>query len=107
MKLKDADILELIDFFEDAISRAPKIDKQHKIHFRKKVRNELYFLQGWETASPAGVINRWEERLSEVLRVMPCGFRDELSRRLVDKLGSPLLKKKKLSPLTAGDQSAG
>ena len=103
MKLKDADIQELNDVFEEGLSRAQKLEKQQKIHFRKKIRNELYFLQGWETATPVGVMNRWEERLREVLRAMPSGFRDDLARRLIDVLRSPLLRKKKPAPLPAAN----
>jgi hypothetical protein len=102
MKLKDADIQDLNDFFEESLNRAQKVDKQQKIHFRKKIRNELFFLMGWELATPSAVISRWEERLTEILRIMPFGFKDELSRRLVDKLRSPLLKKSTRADLPAG-----
>lgn len=101
MKLKDADIQDLNDFFEESLSRAQKIDRREKIRFRKKIRNELYFLMGWDSATPSGVMNRWEERLDDILKVMPAGFREELARRLVDKLRSPLLKKTSQSPLPA------
>jgi hypothetical protein len=101
MKLKDSDIQDLNDFFEESLNRAQKVDKQQKIHFRKKILNELFFLMGWELATPAGVINRWEERLDDVLGVMPYGFKDELIRRLVDKLRSPLLQKNKRDGLAA------
>lgn len=103
MKLKDADIQELNDFFEEGLSRAQKLEKHQKINFRKKIRNELYFLLGWELATPVGVMNRWEERLSDVLKAMPSGFRDELARRLIDVLRSPLLRKKKPTPLPAAN----
>lgn len=101
MKLKDADIQDLNDFFEESLNRAQKIDRQQKIHLRKKIRNELFFLMGWELATPAAVISRWEERLNDVLEFMPFGFKDELTHRLVDKLRSPLLQKNKRAGLAA------
>lgn len=102
MRLKEADIQELNDFFEEALNRTQKIDKQQKIHFRKKIRNELFFLMGWELATPSAVISRWEERLTEILRIMPFGFKDELSRLLLDKLRSPLLKRSTRADIPAG-----
>jgi hypothetical protein len=102
MKLKDADIKDLTDLFEEALNRAQRVDKQQKIHFRKKIRNELFSLMAWELATPAGIISRWEERLSDVLTVLPFSFKDEVSRVLADKLHShPLHKTQK-----KGDQPA-
>lgn len=104
MRLKEADIQDLNDFFEEALNRAQKIEKQQKIHFRKKIRNELFFLMGWELATPSMVISRWEERLDDLFKIMPFGFKDELSRRLVEKLRSPLITKSRRSgPPAVGD----
>ncbi|MFO7706788.1 MAG: hypothetical protein R6V84_01355 [Desulfobacterales bacterium] len=101
MKLKDADIQDLNEFFEESLNRAQKIDKQQKIHLRKRIRNELFFLMGWELATPSAVMNRWEERLSDLLGLMPFGFKEELTLRLVEKLRSPLLQKHKRASLAA------
>ena len=95
MKLKDIDVKDLADLFEEALNRAQRIDKQQKIHFRKKIRNELFSLMAWELATPAGIISRWEERLSDVLAVLPFSFKDEVTRVLVDMLHSPALRKTK------------
>jgi hypothetical protein len=96
MKLKDADVKDLTDLFEDALNRAQRLDKQQKIQFRKKIRNELFSLMAWELATPAGIITRWEERLSDVFAVLPFSFKDEVSQVLVDKLHvHPLSKTKK------------
>jgi hypothetical protein len=98
MKLKDADVKNLTDLFEDALNRAQRVDKQQKIQFRKKIRNELFSLMAWELATPAGIISRWEERLSDVLAVLPFSFKDEVTQVLMDKLHShPLAKAKKSS----------
>ncbi|HSO59726.1 MAG TPA: hypothetical protein VLR50_01715 [Desulfobacterales bacterium] len=86
MKLKDADVKDLTDLFEEALNRAQRIDKQQKIQFRKKIRNELFSLMAWELATPSGIISRWEERLSDVLSVLPFSFKDEATRVLMDKL---------------------
>ncbi len=96
MKLKDADVKDLTDLFEEALNRAQRIDKQQKIQFRKKIRNELFSLMAWELATPSGIISRWEERLSDVLAVLPFSFKDEATRVLMDKLHAhPLSKIKK------------
>jgi hypothetical protein len=96
MKLKDADVKDLSDLFEEALNRAQRVDKKQKIEFRKKIRNELFSLMAWELATPAGIISRWEERLSDVLAVLPFSFKDEITRVLVDMLhATPLIKTKK------------
>ncbi|HSM89070.1 MAG TPA: hypothetical protein VLT56_03525 [Desulfobacterales bacterium] len=96
MKLKDADVKDLTDLFEEALNRAQRVDKQQKIQFRKKIRNELFSLMAWETATPSGIISRWEERLSDVLAVLPFSFKDEVAHFLVDRLHAhPLSKIKK------------
>jgi hypothetical protein len=86
MKLKDADVKDLTDLFEEAMNRAQRVDKQQKIQFRKKIRNELFSLMAWELATPAGIISRWEERLSDVLAVLPFSFKDEVTQVLMNKL---------------------
>ena len=95
MKLKDADVKDLTDLFEEAMNRAQRVDKQQKIQFRKKIRNELFSLMAWELATPAGIISRWEERLYDVLAVLPFSFKDEVTRVLVDKLHGPTHSKPK------------
>jgi hypothetical protein len=86
MKLKDIDVKDLADLFEEALNRAQRIDKQQKIQFRKKIRNELFSLMAWELATPSGIISRWEERLADVFAVLPFSFKDEVTQVLVDKL---------------------
>jgi hypothetical protein len=93
MKLKDADVKDLTDIFEEALNRAQRVDRQQKIKFRKKIRNELFSLMAWELATPAGIISRWEERLFDVLAVLPFNFKDEIFRVLADKLHSHTLLK--------------
>ena len=96
MKLKDADVKNLSDLFEEALNRAQRVDKKQKIQFRKKIRNELFSLMAWELATPTGIISRWEERLSDVLAVLPFSFKDEITRVLAGMLhATPLIKTKK------------
>ena len=93
MKLKDADINDLHDLFEEALNRAQRLDKQQRIHFRKKIRNELFALMSWEPAAASAVMSRWEDRLSDVFSVLPFGFKDGIAKALAEKLRSPLLGK--------------
>jgi hypothetical protein len=95
MKLKDSDIRAFNEFFEEALNRAQRVDRHQKIQIRRKLRNELFSMLGWELATPAGIMSRWEERLSEVFAVLPFGFKDDLNQMLVERLRSPLLGKGK------------
>jgi len=94
MKLKDADIKDLHDMFEEALNRAQRLDKQQRIHFRKKIRNELFALMSWELATASAIMSRWEERLSDVFNALPFGFKDGMANALTEKLRSPLLGKR-------------
>ena len=91
MKLKDADIKDLHDMFEEALNRAQRLDKQQRIHLRKKIRNELFALMSWELATASAIMSRWEERLSDVFSALPFGFKDAMATALTEKLRSPLL----------------
>ena len=85
-KLKDRDIMDINKWFEDALSRLSKIDRQMKMKMRRKIRDEVYFLLTWEKPTPSMIINRWEERISDVFRAMPYGLKEDLLRLLVKKM---------------------
>jgi hypothetical protein len=78
--------MEIRQVFEDALSRTQRADKRQKMRFRRKIRDEVYLLLTWEKPTPTGIMNRWEERLHDVFKVMPYGFKDELLRLLTDKM---------------------
>ena len=85
-KLKDRDIMDINKWFEDALSRLSKIDRQMKMKMRRKIRDEVYFLLTWEKPTPSMIINRWEERISDVFIAMPYGLKEDLLRLLVKKM---------------------
>jgi hypothetical protein len=85
-KLKDRDIMDINKWFEDALNRLSKVDRKKKMRMRRKVRDEVYFLLTWSKPTPTMIINRWEERMSDVFLAMPYGLKDELIRLLVNKM---------------------
>ena len=93
-KITDLDILEIRQFFEDSLSRSQRADKRQKMRMRKKIRDEIFLLLTWEKPTPTGMMNRWEERLQDVFKVMPFGFKEELFKLLIDKMKGPLRFKK-------------
>jgi hypothetical protein len=95
MKLKDAHVKELFDMFEEALNRSQRLDKQQRIHLRKKIRNELLALMSWELATAAGILARWEERLYDVFNALPFGFKEEIAKALTEIMRSPLLGKRR------------
>jgi hypothetical protein len=98
MRLKDIDIKELGELFEEALNRAQRLDKQQRIRMRKKIRNELYALMSWDMATPAGIVSRWEERMADVFAALPHGFKDEIVRTLADRMRSPLMRRDATAP---------
>lgn len=89
-KISDLDVQEIRQFFEDNLSQAQRADKRQKMRMRRKVRDEVFNLLTWEKPTPTGIMNHWEERLQDVLKVMPYGFKEELFKMLVDRMQHPL-----------------
>jgi hypothetical protein len=88
MGLNEQDIYELRMSFEEALNRTPKkVDKQKKMRMRRKIRDEIFLLLTWEKPTPSAIIKRWEDRMFDVFQIMPFGFKDELLRLLIDKMG--------------------
>jgi hypothetical protein len=89
-RIKDLDIVEIRQFFEEALTRAQGADKRQKMRMRRKIRDEVFNLLTWEKPTPTAIMNRWEERMQDVLKVMPYGFKEELFKMLVNKMQHPL-----------------
>ena len=87
-KLKDRDIMDINKWWEDALNRLPKVERKDKMRMRRKIRDEVYFLLTWQKPTPTMIINRWEERMSDVFRVIPFGLKDDLLRLLAKKMES-------------------
>ncbi|MEJ2220527.1 MAG: hypothetical protein P8X80_06910 [Desulfobacterales bacterium] len=85
-KISDLDVQEIRQFFENSLNRAQGADKRRKMRMRRKIRDEVFNLLTWEKPTPTGIMNRWEERLHNVFKVMPYTFKDELFKMLVDKM---------------------
>ena len=88
--ITELDVQEIRQFFEDGLNQAQRADKRQKMRMRRKIRDEVFNLLTWEKPTPSGIMNRWEERLQDVFKVMPYSFKDELFRMLVDKMQHPL-----------------
>ena len=43
--------------------------------------------------TPTAIMNRWDERLHDILNVMPYGFKEDLLKLLIDKMQGILQKK--------------
>lgn len=89
-KISDLDVQEIRQYFEENLNQAQRADKRQKMRMRRKVRDEVFNLLNWEKPTPTAIMNRWEERLQDVLKVMPYGFKEELLKMLVDKMQHPL-----------------
>ena len=85
-KISDLDVQEIRQFFENGLNQAQRADKRKKMQMRRKIRDEVFNLLTWEKPTPTGIMNRWEERLHNVFKVMPYTFKDELFKMLVDKM---------------------
>jgi len=86
MKLKETDLMDISKWFEDALSRMSRVDRQKKMRMRRKIRDEIFLLLTWEKPTPSVIFNRWEERLSDVFKAMPFGIKEDLLRLLIKKM---------------------
>ncbi len=93
-KISDIDVQEIRQFFEDGLGQAQGADKRQKMRMRRKIRDEVFNLLTWEKPTPSAIMNRWEERLQSVFKVMPYSFKDDLFRMLVEKMQHPLQARK-------------
>jgi hypothetical protein len=89
-RMSDLDVQEIRQFFEENLNQAQRADKRQKMRMRRKVRDEVFNLLTWEKPTPTAIMNRWEERMQDVLKVMPYGFKEELFKMLVNKMQHPL-----------------
>lgn len=89
-RITDLDVIEIRKLFEEGLTRAQSADRRQKMRLRRKIRDEVFNLLTWEKPSPAAIMNRWEERLQDVFRVMPYGFKEELFDLLIEKMQHPL-----------------
>ena len=85
-RLRDRDIMDINKWFDEALNRLSKVDRKKRMRMRRRVRDEVYFLLTWEKPTPSMIINRWEERMSDVFLAMPYGLKDDLLRLLVKKM---------------------
>ena len=65
---------------------AQRADKREKMRMRRKIRDEVFNLLTWEKPTPTAIMNRWEERLQEIFKAMPYGFKEDLLKMLIDKM---------------------
>lgn len=86
MKLKELDVQELGQLFEEGLNRLQNMDKREKIRLRRRIRDELFSLLGWELASPTGIIKRFEERMPDFFQAVPYGFKDEVLEFLINRM---------------------
>ena len=89
MKIKDRDIMDLQKWFEEALSRASKVDRKEKMKMRKKIRDELYLLLTWEKPTPDAIMNRWEERMRKFFDAVPYSAREDLFKLMQKKMTIP------------------
>ena len=89
MAIKDRDIMDMQKWFENVLSRIQKVDRKEKMRMRRKIRDELYLLLTWEKPTPDAIMNRWEERMNNLFKVMPFGAREELFNLMKKKMTLP------------------
>ena len=70
--------------FEEGLNRLQNVDKREKLRYRRRIRDELFSLLGWELASPAGIIKRFEERMPDFFQALPYGFKDDVLEFLIN-----------------------
>ena len=73
-RLTELEVYEIRKLFEESLSQAQRADKREKMRMRRKIRDEVFNLLTWEKPTPSAIMNRWEERLQDIFKIMPYGF---------------------------------
>jgi hypothetical protein len=89
MKIKDQDIMDLLKWFENTLSRVSRVDRKEKMRMRKKIRDELFLLLTWEKPTADAIMNRWEERMYKIFQALPFGAKEELFSLMKKIMASP------------------
>ena len=91
-RLTELDVYEIRKLFEESLNQAQRADKREKMRMRRKIRDEVFNLLTWERPTPTAIMNRWEERLQDIFKVMPYGFKEDMLKMLIDKMQGMLQK---------------
>lgn len=81
MQLQAYEIEKMRLLFEDMLRRTHKVSKTEKMKMRSKIRTELMYALTLKNPKPERLMNRWEDKLSEVFSIKPW-FRDDMQKLL-------------------------
>jgi hypothetical protein len=81
-RLTNKDVDKIGTLFESGLNVAMGVSKTDKMKMRRKIRNEISGIVTWDNPSVEMILNRFEIRLSDVFKVTPYGFKEELTTML-------------------------
>jgi hypothetical protein len=76
------DVKDLLEKLENGLDSIPKLDKVEKMRMRGKIRQQESWLLAFANPTPQKVRLKLESRLSEIFRLYPHGFADDVSELL-------------------------
>ena len=88
MKLSPRDLDDIRWAFESALKRMRGIEKAELIRMKSRIDRELTYILTWRNPTAQVILNRWENRLPGVFRVLPDSFRDELKDLVSEKIAN-------------------
>ena len=80
------DVKDLLEMLEYALDSIPKLDKVEKLRMRGKIRQQESWLLAFANPTPQKVRLKLEARLSDLFRLYPYGFADEVTEFLKTKV---------------------
>ena len=85
-RLSKHDVREILEILENELSIIRKLDRIEKMKMRSKIRKQGNWLLMFRNPTSEKIMNRLEEKLSDLFSVCPYGFSDKLKKVLKVKL---------------------
>jgi hypothetical protein len=85
-RLNEIDVDKIIEMIEDQLDFINNIDRTEKMKMRSKIRKQACWLLTFRNPSSLKIFNKLEEKLSDIFRLHPYGFSDELKDLLEEKI---------------------
>jgi NH3-dependent NAD+ synthetase len=84
-RLKKNDINEILELFENELNSLRNIDRIEKMKMKSRIRKQATWLLAFRNPKSLIITTKLEEKLSDLFRLSPYGFKDKLKDLLKKK----------------------
>jgi hypothetical protein len=85
-RLKEEDVLEIIEMLENEIIRIPKASRIEKMRYKSKIRTQGGWLGALVNPTPKKILDKLRQRMAELFYQLPGGLSKEFKEFLDEKV---------------------